>query len=135
MLFLGTKKYPKESKYSQFLSEHAGSSNAFTNGEHTKYYFDVSHEHLEGALDRCAQFVLCPLFDESCKDREVNAVDFEHEKTLNDAWRLFQLEKAGNPSHPFSKFGTGNKLTLETRPPKEGIDVRVIVILLNIHQM
>jgi len=84
----------------------------------------VAREHLEGALDRCAQFVLCPLFDESCKDREVNAVDFEHEKTLNDAWRLFQLEKAGNPSHPFSKFGTGNKLTLETRPTKEGIDVR-----------
>jgi len=39
----------------------------------------------------------------------VNAVDSEHEKNLmNDAWRLFQLEKAtGNPNHPFSKFGTG----------------------------
>ncbi|XP_030626254.1 insulin-degrading enzyme isoform X2 [Chanos chanos] len=126
MLFLGTKKYPKENEYSQFLSEHAGSSNAFTSGEHTNYYFDVSHEHLQGALDRFAQFFLCPLFDESCKDREVNAVDSEHEKNLmNDAWRLFQLEKAtGNPKHPFSKFGTGNKLTLETRPSKEGIDIR-----------
>ncbi|KAJ6668915.1 hypothetical protein lerEdw1_007724 [Lerista edwardsae] len=126
MLFLGTKKYPKENEYSQFLSEHAGSSNAFTSGEHTNYYFDVSHEHLEGALDRFAQFFLCPLFDESCKDREVNAVDSEHEKNLmNDAWRLFQLEKAtGNPNHPFSKFGTGNKFTLETRPNQEGIDVR-----------
>uniref|UniRef100_A0A674NT32 Insulin-degrading enzyme n=1 Tax=Takifugu rubripes TaxID=31033 RepID=A0A674NT32_TAKRU len=126
MLFLGTKKYPKENEYSQFLSEHAGSSNAFTSGEHTNYYFDVSHEHLQGALDRFAQFFLCPLFDESCKDREVNAVDSEHEKNLmNDAWRLFQLEKAtGNPKHPFSKFGTGNKLTLETRPSNEGVDVR-----------
>nr|XP_033468874.1 insulin-degrading enzyme isoform X2 [Epinephelus lanceolatus] len=126
MLFLGTKKYPKENEYSQFLSEHAGSSNAFTSGEHTNYYFDVSHEHLEGALDRFAQFFLCPLFDESCKDREVNAVDSEHEKNLmNDAWRLFQLEKAtGNPNHPFSKFGTGNKLTLETWPSKDGIDIR-----------
>ncbi|XP_019795129.1 insulin-degrading enzyme isoform X7 [Tursiops truncatus] len=126
MLFLGTKKYPKENEYSQFLSEHAGSSNAFTSGEHTNYYFDVSHEHLEGALDRFAQFFLCPLFDESCKDREVNAVDSEHEKNvMNDAWRLFQLEKAtGDPKHPFSKFGTGNKYTLETRPNQEGIDVR-----------
>ncbi|XP_062286623.1 insulin-degrading enzyme isoform X2 [Scomber scombrus] len=126
MLFLGTQKYPKENEYSQFLSEHAGSSNAFTSGEHTNYYFDVSHEHLQGALDRFAQFFLCPLFDESCKDREVNAVDSEHEKNLmNDAWRLFQLEKAtGNPNHPFSKFGTGNKLTLETRPCKDGIDIR-----------
>uniref|UniRef100_A0A4X2LTN1 Insulin degrading enzyme n=1 Tax=Vombatus ursinus TaxID=29139 RepID=A0A4X2LTN1_VOMUR len=126
MLFLGTKKYPKENEYSQFLSEHAGSSNAFTSGEHTNYYFDVSHKHLEGALDRFAQFFLCPLFDESCKEREVNAVDSEHEKNvMNDAWRLFQLEKAtGNPDHPFSKFGTGNKYTLETRPTQEGIDVR-----------
>ncbi|XP_061601535.1 insulin-degrading enzyme isoform X2 [Cololabis saira] len=126
MLFLGTQKYPKENEYSQFLSEHAGSSNAFTSGEHTNYYFDVSHEHLQGALDRFAQFFLCPLFDESCKDREVNAVDSEHEKNLmNDAWRLFQLEKAtGNSNHPFSKFGTGNKLTLETRPSQDGIDVR-----------
>lgn len=41
----------------------------------------------------------------------MNAVDSEHEKNLmNDAWRLFQLEKAtGNPKHPFSKFGTGRK--------------------------
>ncbi|XP_026869909.2 insulin-degrading enzyme isoform X1 [Electrophorus electricus] len=126
MLFLGTEKYPKENEYSQFLSEHAGSSNAFTSGEHTNYYFDVSHEHLQGALDRFSQFFLCPLFDESCKDREVNAVDSEHEKNLmNDAWRLFQLEKAtGNPHHPFSKFGTGNKLTLETRPSQDGIDIR-----------
>ncbi|XP_053548914.1 insulin-degrading enzyme [Bombina bombina] len=126
MLFLGTEKYPKENEYSKFLSEHAGSSNAFTSGEHTNFYFDVSHEHLEGALDRFAQFFLCPLFDESCKDREVNAVDSEHEKNLmNDGWRLFQLDKAtGNPSHPFSKFGTGNKLTLETSPTQQGVDIR-----------
>uniref|UniRef100_A0A668VJ59 Insulin-degrading enzyme n=1 Tax=Oreochromis aureus TaxID=47969 RepID=A0A668VJ59_OREAU len=126
MLFLGTEKYPKENEYSQFLSEHAGFSNAFTSREHTNYYFDVSHEHLKGALDRFAQFFLCPLFDESCKDREVNAVDSEYEKNLkNDTWRLFQLEKAtGNPKHPFSKFGTGNKMTLETRPSEEGIDIR-----------
>ncbi|XP_072280969.1 insulin-degrading enzyme [Pyxicephalus adspersus] len=126
MLFLGTEKYPKENEYTQFLSEHAGSANAFTSGEHTNYYFDVSHEHLEGALDRFSQFFQAPLFDENCKDREVNAVDSEHEKNLmNDAWRLAQLEKiTGNPKHPFSKFGTGNKLTLETRPTQDGMDVR-----------
>lgn len=76
-------------------------------------------------LCRFAQFFLCPLFDESCKDREVNAVDSEHEKNLmNDAWRLFQLEKAtGNPDHPFSKFGTGMRLNqtrthTDARPPR-----------------
>lgn len=67
-------------------------------------------------LCRFAQFFLCPLFDESCKDREVNAVDSEYEKNLkNDTWRLFQLEKAtGNPKHPFSKFGTGRNCSCQT---------------------
>lgn len=70
----------------------------------------INLENMGLPLYRFAQFFLCPLFDESCKDREVNAVDSEHEKNLmNDSWRLFQLEKAtGNPNHPFSKFGTGN---------------------------
>ena len=42
--------------YLQFLSEHGGSSNAFTSAEHTNYFFDVSPEHLSGALDRSASF-------------------------------------------------------------------------------
>lgn len=52
MLFLGTKKFPKENEYSKFLSEHGGVSNAFTGLDHTNYYFDVVPEHLTGALDR-----------------------------------------------------------------------------------
>lgn len=67
MLFLGTEKYPKENEYSQFLSEHAGSSNAFTSGEHTNYYFDVSHEHLQGALDRW-HFFYCAVRGPSVSD-------------------------------------------------------------------
>ncbi|XP_024120451.1 insulin-degrading enzyme [Oryzias melastigma] len=126
MLFLGTEKYPKENEYSQFLNQHGGSDNAFTSSDHTNYFFDVSHEHLHGALDRFAPFFLCPLFDVSCKDRELNAVDSEYQKNLmNDDRRLFQLEKTTcDPNHPFRKFRTGNKLTLETRPAEEGIDVR-----------
>ncbi|XP_077991993.1 insulin-degrading enzyme-like isoform X2 [Glandiceps talaboti] len=126
MLFLGTKKYPSENEYTQFLSEHGGFSNAFTGAENTNYYFDVSHEHLTGALDRFAQFFLCPLFNEDSKGREVNAVESENDKNLmSDTWRLFQLEKAtADPKHPYSKFGTGNKYTLETKPLEDGIDTR-----------
>lgn len=63
-------------------------------------------------LVRFAQFFLCPLFTESCVEREVNAVHSEHEKNLlHDYWRLSQLEKStSKPDHPFSKFGTGNKV-------------------------
>ena len=37
MSFLGTKKYPNEDEFSTFLSEHGGSSNAYTDSEDTVY--------------------------------------------------------------------------------------------------
>jgi insulysin len=103
-----------------------GSSNAFTASDHTNYYFDVVPLQLSAALDRFAQFFLTPLFTESATDREVNAVDSEHVKNIpSDAWRLSQLDKStSNPNHPYSKFGTGNKETLDTIPKERGIQVR-----------
>lgn len=126
MLFLGTKKYEQENEYSKFLNEHGGSSNAYTSGEHTNYYFDVSPEHLSGALDRFSQFFLCPLFTECATEREVNAVNSENDKNLqSDPWRIHQLEKAlTDPKHDYFKFGTGNKETLDTIPKSKGINVR-----------
>lgn len=43
-------------------------------------------------------------------DREINAVDSEHEKNIqNDSWRLNQLERSiSKAGHPYTKFGTGN---------------------------
>jgi len=45
----------------------------------------------------------------------LNAIDSEHAKNINnDGFRLYQLDKdAANPAHPYSKFATGNKVTLE----------------------
>lgn len=126
LLFMGTKKYPKENEYSEYLSQHSGGSNAYTGMENTNYFFDVGHEHLEGALDRFAQFFLEPLFDPSCSEREIRAVDSEHKKNLqSDAWRAFQLEKSlSDPNHPYSHFGTGNAKTLWDNPKGKGVDVR-----------
>lgn len=126
LLFMGTKKYPKENEYSEYLSAHGGYSNAFTAAESTNYYFEVGVDHLEGALDRFAQFFVDPLFLESCKERELRAVDSENKKNLqNDTWRLYQLEKGlCNPRHPYHKFSTGNLETLKFHPESEGVDVR-----------
>ena len=126
MLFLGTEKFPVENEYPRFLSDHGGSSNAYTASDQTNFFFDVIPLHLPGALDRFAQFFLKPLFTESATDREVNAVDSEHVKNIqNDAWRLSQLEKTtSNLKHPYSKFGTGNLETLDTIPKSKGIEVR-----------
>ncbi|RXG67447.1 Insulin-degrading enzyme [Armadillidium vulgare] len=126
MLFMGTEKYPSENDYNKYLSENGGGSNAYTAADHTNYYFDVAPEDFKGAIDRFAQFFITPLFTESAVDREVNAVNSEHEKNLqNDYWRLSQVEKStSNPDHDYSKFGTGNKDTLDIIPKQNGISVR-----------
>lgn len=126
MLFLGTKKYPEENEYNKFLSEHGGSSNAFTSVEHTNYHFDVAPDHLPAALDRFAQFFLGPLFTSSATERELKAVNSENDKNLqSDQWRILQLLRSTSaPDHDYSKFGTGNKYTLETHPKELNIDVR-----------
>ena len=45
--------YPAENAYQEFLSQHGGTSNAFTAADRACYFFDVSHQYLRGALDRC----------------------------------------------------------------------------------
>ncbi|CAG0887165.1 unnamed protein product [Cyprideis torosa] len=126
MLFLGTKKYPLENDYSKFLSEHGGSSNAYTTSENTCFYFDVAPDSLFPALDRFAQFFLEPLFNESATEREANAVNSEHQKNIpDDTWRVMEVQKLlAKEGHPFRKFGTGNIDTLLNIPRKKGIDTR-----------
>jgi insulysin len=136
---MGTKKYPVENDYNQYLSAHSGSSNAYTASTSTNYHFEVSAKPsndeepsatnpspLYGALDRFAQFFVEPLFLENTLDRELRAVDSENKKNLqSDQWRLHQLEKSlSNPKHPFCHFSTGNLETLKTLPEARGINVR-----------
>jgi len=82
MLFQGTEKYPSENEYSEFMSKNGGMNNAFTSLTDTNFHFDCSNEAFEEALDRMAQFFICPTFSESSADREVNAVDSEFKMSL-----------------------------------------------------
>lgn len=56
MLFLGTKKYPIESSYKEYLTKNSGSSNAYTSIDETNFYFQCSNNALYGALDRFSDF-------------------------------------------------------------------------------
>ncbi|POR34837.1 Putative zinc protease, partial [Tolypocladium paradoxum] len=139
LLFMGTKKFPIENEYGQYLSANSGSSNAYTASTSTNYYFDVAAKPandqdpsdtnpspLREALDRFSQFFIEPLFLSSTLDRELRAVDSENKKNLqNDTWRLHQLEKSlSNPKHPYCHFSTGNFEVLKTLPESEGVNVR-----------
>jgi insulysin len=130
LLFMGTEKYPSENEYSQFLTSHGGSSNAFTSEDHTNYFFDVQSTDLKPALDRFSQFFKKPLFPESCNDRELLAVDSEHKKNIqSDPWRFYQVIKdLCDPEHPFSGFGTGNLKTLKQVPEQLGLNIRDVLV-------
>ena len=120
MLFLGTQKYPEVGSYKKYLDEHSGASNAYTAGNMTNYFFQVSHEGFDESLDRFSDFFKAPLFDKTYAEREVNAVNNEHEKNkLNDGWRgNFVSNLVSEPGHPLTQFGTGDKNTLagDNRP-------------------
>ncbi|KAL0389128.1 UNVERIFIED_CONTAM: Nardilysin-like [Sesamum calycinum] len=55
MLFMGSTDFPDENEYDSYLSKHGGSSNAYTETEHTCYHFEVKREFLKGALTRCGR--------------------------------------------------------------------------------
>jgi insulysin len=77
MLFMGSKKYPSENEYFEYIKDHGGYSNAYTSLANTNYHFEVSNEYLEGSLDRFVQFFICPLLKEESAEKEINAVDSE----------------------------------------------------------
>ena len=58
MLFLGTEKYPNADEYQSFIKANGGSNNAYTSFDHTNYYFSISPEFFEPALDRFSRFFI-----------------------------------------------------------------------------
>jgi insulysin len=114
MLFIGTTKYPDVDEYGQFISQHGGSTNAYTAGDHTNYFFDVQPAYFDGALDRFAQFFISPLLSTEYVDREKNAVHSEYQMQIkDDNWRSNAVfSTAINPEHPQTRFNIGSLETL-----------------------
>ncbi|KAL8549034.1 hypothetical protein ACS0TY_008056 [Phlomoides rotata] len=125
MLFMGSTDFPDENEYDSYLSKHGGSSNAYTETEHTCYHFEVKREFLKGALTRFAQFFTSPLVKAEAMERELLAVDSEFNQVLqNDSCRLQQLQcYTSAPGHPFNRFFWGNKKSLADAVEK-GINLR-----------
>ncbi|CAI2726114.1 unnamed protein product [Schistosoma spindalis] len=126
MLFLGTKSFPTENTYLKYITDHGGHCNAFTSPDKTSYVFDVAPESLKGALDIFSQFFICPLFTDSATEREVSAVQSEHEKDIsNDTRRLFQLERSLSKSgHDYTKFFSGNRYSLFESSCAQSVNTR-----------
>ena len=121
MLFLGSKKYPKENHFDDTLKCHGGNSNAYTALFETVYYFSVNNNYLEKILDIFSRFFIDPLFDKDSVSREINAINSEHMKNYhNDMWRLnYFLTTLSDKNSIINKFNTGNLDTLNKENVRE----------------
>ncbi|KAI1891903.1 hypothetical protein AGOR_G00148510 [Albula goreensis] len=124
MVFMGSEKYPAENGFDAFLKKHGGSDNASTDCERTIFQFDVQRKHFREAMDRWAQFFICPLMIKDAIDREVEAVDSEYQLARpSDSHRKEMLfGSLAKPNHPMGKFCWGNAQTLKYEPREKNID-------------
>ncbi|XP_058471619.1 nardilysin-like [Solea solea] len=125
MVFMGSEKYPSENGFDAFLRKHGGSDNASTDCERTIFQFDIQRKKFKEALDRWAQFFICPLMIRDAIDREVEAVDSEYQLAKpSDSHRKEMLfGSLAKPGHPMGKFCWGNAQTLKQEPKKKKINV------------
>ena len=114
LIFMGSKKYPKENHFNDVLAKYQGMTNAYTDTDKTVYYFNSLSSGFEEILDIFYNLIKDPLLSSDSQEREVQAVNSEHEKNiLNDGWRFYRLlNMLSNDKHPLHKFGTGNDETL-----------------------
>lgn len=118
MLFQGTKAYPNESEYHKYITENEGIANAYTAETKTVYSFSINTNHFFEALDRFSHFLIDPLLDPSCIDKELHAVDQEYSLLLeNDTWRwLHVVKELSDKNHPMHHFPVGNAEILSKIP-------------------
>lgn len=117
MLFMGTSRYPDPDGYGNFMRQHGGTTNAFTN-QLTNYMFEINHSHYEEALDRFADFFKAPLLLPDYVDKERHAVHSEWSMMQNqDGWAQRALSAQLLGTHPANQFWVGN---LETLSDKDG---------------
>nr|XP_061798307.1 nardilysin-like [Nerophis lumbriciformis] len=125
MVFLGNEKYPSTNDLDAFLKKHGGSSYAFTEREMTIFVFHVKKKCFKEALDRWAQFFICPLLVQETIDREVEVLDSEYQqkKPYDSNRKHMLLASLAKPGYPIGKFSWGNAQTLKHDPNKKKINV------------
>ncbi|XP_077862636.1 nardilysin-like [Saccoglossus kowalevskii] len=126
MVFMGSKKYPDENSFDDFIKKHGGNDNASTDCERTVFHFEIPTKHFHEGLDRFAQFFISPLMKPDSSDREIEAVDSEFQMSLTSELSRKQqlLGTFAKDDHPMGKFMWGNTKSLKTTPLEREIDVQ-----------
>ncbi|OWB73362.1 catalytic activity protein [[Candida] boidinii] len=139
MLFDASKQFPKPAYYFHSLvSRSGGAYNAQTDGERTCYYFEVptntknsydgskSSSYFEDTIEAFASYFKEPLFNTANTEKEISAVNNEHNKNCSRPNRIMLhcLRKLANENHPFHRFGTGTVSTLNDIPKLNKINIK-----------
>ncbi|KAH8748235.1 Metalloenzyme, LuxS/M16 peptidase-like protein [Diaporthe sp. PMI_573] len=120
LLTMGSVKYRSRSELKQRIEKYRGHTNAFTDIDHTMYYFQITinpktGEELLDVADVLFQAFIKPGFEpENVEDELVN-IESEYLRALpNDRWKVEQVQgSVCNPAHPWSSsFGCGNRESL-----------------------
>jgi insulysin len=121
MLFLGSKKYTNPEYFNEYITQNGGFTNAYTSFMETNYYYKINNNALEKSMDIFSRFFIDPLFDKKLVDREVNAVDSEHNKNINnDFWLIRQvILNLSNSDSVINSFSTGNNETLNKKETRD----------------
>ena len=120
LLFLGTGKYPDPGEYDRFITEHGGFSNARTGFAHTTYFFEIDAAHLDGALDRFAQFFVSPRFDREhlAGERRIVHSEYVSRRRSDHLRSLAAWKQTLDPRHPLARFHVGT--AEDARGPARG---------------
>ncbi|AYV83550.1 MAG: Zn-dependent peptidase [Hyperionvirus sp.] len=121
MLFLGSEKYPNDGLYNKLIARYNGTINAYTDLDHTSYYYSCSDEGFEEVLDVFANFFVGPLFAKSTVQKEIASVEAEHQKNYyDDKWKKMQVLRTVSEGD-YNGFSTGCSETLGI----DSIDLKV----------
>lgn len=123
LLFMGSKKYPNQNAYHDYVIQHGGEDNAFTTHDMTCYYISLDSQFLEKGVDMLSWFFREPLLSDEHIDSEKNIINSEHEKNIaSDYWIVEDLLKKFIKNKKFNKFGTGNLTSLKGITRKDFMD-------------
>ena len=114
MLFLGNKRYPSPSIFVDNLNKYKGEYNAYTSKDKTVYFFEINNNGFEEQFKIFSSLFDKPLFTNTYVNKEINAINSEHEKNKNNDFFItdFIVKNEANQNSPFKKFECGNNSTL-----------------------
>ena len=130
MLFLGSKSEKKETLFFDTISTKNGKFNGFTALESTAFFFNISSNAFEEAINIFSKFFINPPFDKTYVDKEINSVNSEYERNMQDDTRRREelFRKLSNKNSILYNFRTGNLETLKKYTDSNSIDLRERVL-------